>query len=179
STAYVGQSVWFSGLDRNWSHANIYNAGPTDPTTVSDASLFPYTTGSFQARAGDTVFFRGAYQSWPEPYAPAFGNGGVGYYGAWTIDKIVMLPCCPAPYTYNGKTSDPTFQIASIEGRWYFQSDKTGNFSAVPEPGSAALVALGLVAMAARRRAERCCPVAVIGPSSGETACSSSTCAST
>lgn len=75
-------SGWFYGSSYGWSTADVYvYSGLTDPTTVSDATVFPYTNTVLWAQEGDSVFFRGTN----------------GYYGAWRIDDI--YPGSPA-YAY-------------------------------------------------------------------------------
>jgi hypothetical protein len=139
--ASYGRSVWFSGLDRNWSHADVYDAGAVDPTTITDASKFPYTRGFIIASVGDTVFFRGGYQNWP--VGSGLGNGAIGYYGAWTIDSIAYVPVAP-PYTYVGPNPQD-FRLSEITGRYYYQSDGSGNFTAIPEPSAALVFVVGLL----------------------------------
>src|SRR5688500_14554816 len=104
-------SGWFYGLNVSWSTADVYAAGVVDPLTVEHAELFPYTRATVWASEGETVFFRGSN----------------GYYGAWVIDNIY-------------KISDTTPK-SKLDGTWYFQESKTGDFTAVvPEAGAASLL---------------------------------------
>jgi len=62
-------------------------------------------------------------------------NIGTGYFGVLRIDDIV------------GNGGD-----ATLNGTWWFQTDGTGNFASVPEPGTLALFGIGLLGMGAARR---------------------------
>jgi hypothetical protein len=127
----VGGDGWFYGTASSWARANadIYvYTGLSDPTSITDASLFNYTTGHLLAYSGDTVFFKGTN----------------GYYGAWHIDRIIPgVPVNVAPYTY-------------LYGQWYFQDDKSANFSngsvSVPEPTTMLLIGSGLIGLAGIKR---------------------------
>ncbi len=103
--------------------------GLTDPTTISDATLFSYDTqftrGFNGTSEGGTVFFRGLN----------------GYYGAWRIDDIYPDDFDPIPGIGD----------AYLDGQWYFQDDGTGSFL-VPEPGTGLLLMTGLVGLASKRR---------------------------
>ena len=107
STANAPSTGWFYASDYSWSNADIYvYAGLTDPTTISDATVFSYTTsGAVVAWEGDTVFFRGTN----------------GYYGAWRLDDFYPSDDGSFPYSY-------------LDAQWYFQDDGSGNF--VPEPAA-------------------------------------------
>ena len=98
----VNVSGWFYGLNYPWSNCDVYAyLGLADPTTITDASVFPYTSGSTWANEGSTVFFRGAN----------------GYYGAWVITDIYP-PDDP---------NDPTY--AYLDGIWFFVTDQGADFS--------------------------------------------------
>ena len=100
-------SGWFYGsygrfLGRGDSNVDVYTyPGLTDPTAITDASVFTYTNQTAIAHEGDTVFF----------------HGRNGYYGAWRIDTIT--PASSGQYS------------AVLDGQWYFQDDGSGNFSAL------------------------------------------------
>ena len=117
-------SGWFYAYIPGISNADVYvHSRLANPTTISNATEFPYSTsGSVLAYEGDTVFFRGKN----------------GYYGAWRLDDVYQA--------YNG-----TYVQTYLNGRWYFQSDGTANFT--PEPGSLCLLSLGGLLLARRRRA--------------------------
>ena len=76
--------------------------GLIDPTTITDAESFTYTHDYATASEGDCVFFRGTN----------------GYYGVWRIDAIDPLPGPGA--------------FAKLSGQWYFQDNRTGDFSHGP-----------------------------------------------
>lgn len=93
-------SGWFYGSTYPWSNADVYvYRGLADPTQVTNADTFSYTSGVDWASEGDCVFYRGTN----------------GYYGAWRIDAITPLSGGP-PY-------------AELDGQWYFQDDGSGDFS--------------------------------------------------
>ena len=102
SARVTDSSGWFYGSTYSGtSNADVYVYRQlTDPTTVTNAEVFPYTDVVDWAGEGDSVFFRGTN----------------GYYGAWRIDSIDPLPGGP-PY-------------AELDGRWYFQDDGSGCFAA-------------------------------------------------
>jgi len=103
SVGYEEYSGWFYGSDHPWSTADVYvYAGLTDPTTISNATVFSYSSDVLWAEEGDTVFFRGTN----------------GYYGAWRIDDI-----------YPGEPGGP---LAYLDGQWYFQDDGSGDFTPEP-----------------------------------------------
>jgi hypothetical protein len=121
-------AAWFYGTVFHSASAtsDVYDAGVLDPLTVADASMFPYSTDYILVHEGETVFIRGQ-------------NGD---YAAWVIDDIGPTYTYPEPWT------------GYIErGTWYYQDDHTASFT--PEPSTGALVALGLVAIAARRPRSR------------------------
>lgn len=94
--------LWVYGDRIDWGpfgvNTDVYHAGPIDPTTVMDATVFAYSNPDFPVPGvgvGDAVFFR----------------GDNGYYGAWVITAI------------NG-----TIQTLTVGFDWYYQTDGTGNF---------------------------------------------------
>jgi hypothetical protein len=115
---------WFYGTANTGQTVDFYVAKDlTDPTTISNASVFTYSTGHGIAEEGDTVFFRGTN----------------GYYGAWRIDEIYATSETHMPWSY-------------LNGQWYFQSDGTGNFSSVPIPGTVLLLGSGLLSLVGLKR---------------------------
>jgi hypothetical protein len=73
SLASNDRSGWFYGTSYSWSSADVYVlAAPSDPLAVVSAENFDFTTGSVEAREGDTVFFRGRN----------------GFFGAWSITDV-------------------------------------------------------------------------------------------
>jgi hypothetical protein len=95
--------IWVYGDRVTWGfegiNADVYNAGPIDPGTVSDATVFTYSDPDFpvgSVAVGDVVFFR----------------GDNGYYGAWVITSMTG-----------------TVQTVTIDFDWYYQTDGTGNFN--------------------------------------------------
>jgi len=78
-------SMWsyFNGTE-NWIYATsgssnceiYYFADLTILNSISDASIFPYTSSHLRVPAGGTVFFR----------------SGDGYYGAWVIGYFELSP---------------------------------------------------------------------------------------
>ena len=101
SVMNINSAGWFYGLNYPWSNCDVYvYAGLSDPTVVTDASVFPYTSGSQYAYEGSTVFFRGS----------------TGYYGAWSILDI-----------YPGEPGEPA--LAYLDGIWYFVTDQSADFS--------------------------------------------------
>ena len=81
SVANVNFSGWFYGSSYfGTSNADVYTyPGLTDPTTITNAESFTYSTVTVNASEGDCVFFRGTN----------------GFYGAWRIDTIDPLPKGP------------------------------------------------------------------------------------
>ena len=93
---------WFYGVDYPHSNGDVYVcAGLADPTTVTDASIFPYESGALAAVEGSTVFYRGEN----------------GYYGAWFLANIYS-PADP---------DDPNESY--LDGIWYFVTDQSADFS--------------------------------------------------
>lgn len=96
--------LWIYGDRITWGppsgiNADVYRAGPIDPTSVMDATVFPFSDPDFPVSSvgvGDCVFFR----------------GDNGYYGAWVITAI------------NGD-----IQTLTVDFDWYYQTDGTGNFN--------------------------------------------------
>lgn len=153
TNAHDGLSGWFQKPGYfDWSDYELYGIGPTnatiydagigvDPLTVANAHLFDYWDGVLEIYEGHTVFIRGINDSWD-------------FYGALVLHDFRMVPC---------GESCPKEMVAVLDATWYFHDRGNGNFrmggrgvhtfslAAIPESGTAALVAMGLVAMAAER----------------------------
>jgi len=162
-------SIWLAGTSINYSSADIYDAGSIDPTTVTDATRFPYTTGQFLARTGDTVFFHGVDNGY------IYGDHrGTGYYGAWRIDSIRIVPYQPGCDNIPGHLEHTFFGdiitydtpppgclysfgapipgvpstvlpappvITVLNGEWYYQTERgSGNFTTAAVPEPSGLV---------------------------------------
>jgi len=130
STRTWDVSVWFYGTGRNFSQVDVYDAGDIDPTTVTDASVFPYQTEPFIVTIDEssTVFFRGTN----------------GLYGAWVIEDITMKPY---PQYANGCTRNPPVlsDYAQLSGTWYVSDTASFAPAPVPEPSAALLFVVGLL----------------------------------
>ena len=103
SVNQVDYAGWFYGTNYQYtSNADVYvYPGLIDPQFITDASVFPYESGSVWGAEGSTVFFR----------------GNNGYYGAWVVVDIYP-PDDP---------DDPTY--AYLDGIWYFLTDQSADFS--------------------------------------------------
>jgi hypothetical protein len=119
------------------SNVDIYNAGVVDPLTVTDASAFIYSQTFVEFFEGETVFFRGQN----------------GFYGAWIIDDMYLNPVSGGPATL-------------LDARWYFVPGGGDDFTvtaspveAIPEPGSLALLGMGLIGIGAMVKGRRRRPV--------------------
>jgi hypothetical protein len=115
----AGGDGWFYGTGSGDSTADFYiYRSFTDPTSVSDASLFTYSRFPDWAAVGDTVFFQSL----------------AGYYGALVLEEIYPNPAGAVfPYTF-------------LNGTWYFQPDGSGDFTGgEPTPDLASsLLLLGM-----------------------------------
>lgn len=90
------------------SNADIYVYKDLDnPASVSNAESFAYTSGSVMAEARDTVFFRTKD----------------GYYGAFVATEIQQNE------EFDPLRKDHSKAVAFLTGKWYFQADKSGDFT--------------------------------------------------
>jgi hypothetical protein len=115
---------WFYGSDYSGDTDVAYATGITDISQISDASIFSFTstyTGPhcdadcYASDIGDFLIWR---------------NINTGYYGVLRIDDIVV--------------TNMMTPIADLNGTWWFQTDGTANFSAVPLPAAVWLLGSGL-----------------------------------
>ena len=123
-SAWSVKDSWQSG----WLYgtmAAIYDAGPVSVATVADASVFPYTWSTIPFTEGDTVFFR----------------SGEGYYGAWRVLDI---------HPSNNPPQQPPYAYMTFE--WFFLSDRSADFTVIPEPSNLSFLFAGLLAWAGAAR---------------------------
>jgi hypothetical protein len=106
-------------------NVDVYDAGVINLASVVNASTFAYSTGVVHFTEGDTLFFRGIG----------------GFYGAWVTTDVFPTgnPIGHPPY-------------ADLNGTAYFQSDGTGNFTAVPEPSILLMLPAGMGLLLYARR---------------------------
>ena len=104
ATRYTSGYVY--GSDYHYtSNADVYACGEyVNPSSVSDASVFEYSTIGVWWYEGTTVFFRGVN----------------GYYGAWLVEDVYSIP------DENGN------EITYLDGVWFFQDDGSPDFSTSP-----------------------------------------------
>lgn len=143
----LGVALWWSiaGFDDGWlyvdgGHENAFATGVTDITQISDASIFDFTLDAVIGPlcdadcdpdgVGDFIVVRGAE-----------GQANEGFYGVLRIDDVHDV--------------DIHLPYAELDGTWWFQTDRTGDFSdaVVPEPGTALLVLAGVAALLRYRSA--------------------------
>lgn len=116
---YGSNAPWFTDAD-------VYIvAGGIAVNSVSDASVFAYTSENLIFQTGDTVFLRGLN----------------GYYGALHIDDVFPNPAgAQYPYTF-------------LNATWYFQTDGSASF--VPLPAAVWLMISGLGVLVTTMRRSR------------------------
>lgn len=133
------QRGWFYGSVFTGDSDVAWAQGATDISDITDAESFNFTsthvdkgitlgTGTFGNDVGDFLVFR---------------NNATHHYGVFRPDSI---------YRVNPNNPEIGFNTA-LTGTWWFQTDGTGNFSAVPEPATLAGLGIGCAALLRRRRA--------------------------
>jgi hypothetical protein len=137
-------SLWWSinTTDRGWFYGSAFTSdsdvafatGVTDISQITDASIFSFDTDHTGPHCdadcdpdgvGDFIIWQ---------------NTSTGHFGVLRIDDIFL--------------AGSTLLDAQLTGTWWFQTDGTGNFSAVPLPASLPFLLSGLAAfrlMASRK----------------------------
>jgi hypothetical protein len=138
SVNYTDRSGFFY---RNSSTEVAVATGVSSINQITDAGAFTFTTpAAYDVGPVFDVPYTGGLNSFI-----VLKNSGNNFYGVVRLDDIFRYS---TPINYGTYSS-----YSGLNATWWFQSDGTGNFALVPEPGAMSLLGLGLTVMLARRRA--------------------------
>lgn len=141
SVSHASGGMWFNGSDFNFDDGSLVKSEVAfvpdvlDVSLITDASAYSFTTSGLAS----TVAVAGG----PQLFDSLSGlvllrNEATGHYGALRLDGMSAQPFA--------------FDADSIDITWWFQTDGSGDFSSVPAPGPASLIALSALVVSRRRR---------------------------
>ena len=152
----AGGAFWFgAGSDaQNGSHAIAFNAGDSAPNGAIGQS-FATTTGAHYTITFDFGATRCQRSCGQSVVASVLGGDGIASLASMTANgtSTGLLNSFTFGFVANGANSTLRFaDIAANDSLWLDGVLDNVDVQAVPEPGSLALLGLGLFGIAARRR---------------------------
>ncbi|MBA4107182.1 MAG: hypothetical protein C0485_15665 [Pirellula sp.] len=137
---------WFYGRDLDIDSDVAYAAGVRSINQITNAASLPFTRQAIG------------------PYGDAAAAAdGVGDFIVWRHATSGHMAVLRIDDIDTGLNTGPNFGHDDdlLQGRWWYQTDGSGDFSSIPEPSAGVLISLASVVGACKvRRGSRSCDVA-------------------